>query len=312
MSHKNYLLTFMSFMFAALLACGVAEFGARQIPSPYKTKFDTITDNNIKVKTLILGSSHFYFGVNPKNFTEPTFNGANVSQDFKYDLFFLELALDHQKSITHVVVPLSVFSLYSELDSGIESWRKYSYRIYWKDKNYPASESYDISNHSLIFSSQSKLGLVKRAAEKILHQNTKQDWTSDGWGNGYASVADASTLQATGKQAAARHQKDAKFSQISLGSLNKIVEVCRGRGIKLLIVTPPAYSSYRENIENSRLDTIAMVTLKITNSNPSVKYVNYFSDTSFDSKDYFDADHLNHHGAEKLSRKLDDVIASWR
>ncbi len=102
MSHKNYLLTFISFILAALIACGVTEFGARQIPSPYKTKFDTVTNKNIKVKNLILGSSHFYFGVNPKYFTATTFNGSNVSQDFKYDLFLLELALDHQKSITHV------------------------------------------------------------------------------------------------------------------------------------------------------------------------------------------------------------------
>lgn len=312
MSHKNYLLTFISFIFATLLACFIADFGARTIPSPYKTKFDTITKNNIRVKNLILGSSHFYYGVNPKHFTEPTFNGANVSQDLKYDLFFLELALDHQKSITHVVVPLSVFSLYYELDSGIESWRKYSYRIYWKDKNYPASELYDISNHSLIYSNQSKLGLVKRAAEKFLDPNTKQDWSSDGWGNGYVTVADASTLQITGKQAAVRHQKDAKFSQKSLGSLNKIVEVCRSRGIKLLIVTPPAYISYRRNIKNTRLDIIAGVALKITTLNSNVKYISYFSDVSFDSNDYFDADHLNSHGAEKLSRMIDGAITNWR
>lgn len=311
MSHNKYLLTLIGATILFLLPISMVEFGVRAIPSPYKTKFENIQRENGNLKVLILGSSHFYFGVNPQYFSVPTLNAANVSQDLHYDLHILKAALTKNENIKYVVVPLSIFSLFSELDTGIESWRKYEYRLYMGYKEYPESEWFILANHSVILASQNKLGLLRRLANSLFDSPVDQDWTEGGWGRGYSTVASETMLMSTGRQAAQRHQQNAKLSEVSIGSLNQIANLCRAKGIKLLIVTPPAFISYRENIDVRRLAKTAAIASILVDSSPTIKYVSYFSSSAFDASDYFDADHLNHRGAEKLSRMIDGLLSHW-
>jgi hypothetical protein len=46
------------------------------------------------------------------------------------------------------------------------------------------------------------------------------------------------------------------------------------------------------------------------NQNSNCFYFNHFEDSDFDSNDYYDADHLNAKGAEKLTRKFIHAIDS--
>jgi hypothetical protein len=310
-SHKKYLLTLIGATILLLLPICIVEFGVRGIPSPYRTKFESIRREHSNLKVLILGSSHFYFGVNPQYFSVPTLNAANVSQDFHYDLHILKVALEKNDNIKYVVVPMSIFSLFSELDTGIESWRKYEYRLYMGYKDYPASEWFSLANHSVILASQNKLGLLRRLAKYLIDSPVDQDWTEGGWGKRYSTAASEAMLQSSGKTAALRHQQNAKLSEVSIESLNEIAKLCRAKDIKLLIVTPPAFISYRDNIDAQRLAKTTAVASTLVDSSPNIKYVSYFSHSAFEALDYFDADHLNHRGAEKLSRMIDGLITNW-
>ena len=50
----------------------------------------------------------------------------------------------------------------------------------------------------------------------------------------------------------------------------------------------------------------------LADSNPGVEYVNLIDDPRFTPEDFFDSDHLNGRGAEKLSRLLDQLLFAHR
>jgi hypothetical protein len=309
--YRNYLLAVLGSVLVSILMLCVVELAARSLPSPYKTKFEEIKRPDRQIKTLILGSSHFYFGVNPAHFSVPTLNVANVSQDLKYDLQILKNAVAQHEEISHVVVPLSIFSLYYDLDIDTESWRKYSYRHYLGFTDSSASDRFDPLGYSVFLANQNKLGMIQRIVKDVFGKPIDQDWTSDGWGTAYSKVSTTAALLNTGKIAASRHQRYSAPNGAAMASIEAIAEFCRHKDIRLLLVTPPAFYSYRENIDEARLATIRSVATKTAAAAPGIKYIDYFDNPSFDSYDFADADHLNHRGAEKLSRMIDGVLNSF-
>lgn len=310
-SHKNYFLTLMGVAAAGIVVLVLAEWVARAVPSPYMTKFAAIQQRDVAAKTLILGNSHLYFGLNPEFFSEPALNLANVSQDFKYDFYILKIALEKIRGVQFVIVPISTSSLYNNLETGKDFWRKYNYRIYMGYQDYPLAEWFEPASHSVIISSQNKLGLLQRTRFFLSGSSAFRDWTEDGWGMAYRDTATESKLAASGIQAAARHQRSNTLDDVAISNLKGLAELCRSKGIKLLVVTPPAFDSYRQLIDGARLETMASVGAELSAGGSDVKYVSYFSDAHFGPEDYYDADHLNHQGAEKFSRIIDEAIEHW-
>lgn len=301
---------FASCVVASLLIA-VCELGLRSLPTPYKTKYQGISRPAAQIKLLILGNSHFFYGLNPEYFSMPAFNAANVSQDPKYDLHILKTALDNNPGIQSVVLPLSIFSLKSELDGGVESWRRYQYRLYMGYRGYPWSEQVDPGNFSLLFASQHKLKLLQRLLQHWHGLPSDRDWTDSGWGSAYSAAASRAQLEASGQSAASRHLKFQTLNSVSVDSLKQIIELCASRNIRLLMVVPPAFETYREHIPSSRRQEVIALAQGFAAAQPSVRLIDLFADSSFGAEDYFDADHLNRKGAEKLSRKLDDLLLPW-
>ena len=303
---------------AMLASCAVAallialcELGLRSLPSPYKTKYQGVTRSAAPTKLLILGNSHFFYGLNPEHFSTTAFNAANVSQDLKYDLHILKTALQNQPGIESVILPLSVFSLTSELEGGVESWRRYQYRLYMDYRAYPWFEHLDPSNFSLLFASQHKLKLLQRLLQSWRGLPSDRDWTDSGWGSAYFAAASRAQLEASGQSAAHRHLKFQTLNPVSVDSLRQIIELCASKNIRLLMVVPPAFETYRKHVPANRGEEVKSLALSLAAAQPNARLIDLFADSSFEAEDYFDADHLNRQGAEKLSRRLDEMIRSW-
>ena len=109
----------------------LGEVVLRNIPNDYiyKKKYLDVYSNEIE--TLVLGSSHSFYGVNPAFFFKNTFNASHISQSFDYDLEILEKYDGYLGELKTVVIPISYFSLFHKLESGSESWRIKNYIIYY-------------------------------------------------------------------------------------------------------------------------------------------------------------------------------------
>ena len=101
------------------------EWGAEAIPNSYTYKRDYIERHGGEVKTLILGSSNAYDGINP-TVLPGAFNLANSSQTLEDDYRLLERYIDDMDSLQTVIVGLG----YHSLGAMTEDNRRTYYTIY--------------------------------------------------------------------------------------------------------------------------------------------------------------------------------------
>ncbi len=126
---KQFTLKIFLFLLPILIIGIALEFLLREIPNQYTLKDNYIATSSRKIETLVLGSSHTYYGVNPEYFTKPCFNLANISQSLNFDLELLKKHENEFSNLKTVIIPISYFSLFETLEEGDESWRVKNYTI---------------------------------------------------------------------------------------------------------------------------------------------------------------------------------------
>ena len=282
----------------------VGELLLRNIPNDYSYKSKYLDKNAQKIETLFLGSSHFYFGINPEFIESKSFNAAHISQSLDFDLKILEKYNNHWDSLKYIVVPVDYFSLYLKLETGIEAWRVKNYSLY-----YGIRSDYKVENNTEIFSSMFKANYGRF---KQYYFKGKNDITCSalGWGLNYNSKNNKD-LKISGKTAAKRHTaKNKDYFNENVAVLNQIIEFAENKNCTIIFVTTPAHIAYVSNLNANQLNSTSNVIRNLSKLNKNVIYINMLTDSSFVKEDYFDADHLNEIGAKKFTLKLETIIES--
>ena len=116
------------FLLLLLLPLGAAEVYVRSLPNPSKDKHAYLTRHSREVDLLVLGSSHTYYGLCPERLSPHAFSAAQVSQTLRYDDYLLR----HYPfpRLRTVVLPISDFTLYEELENTGEWYLANRYRLY--------------------------------------------------------------------------------------------------------------------------------------------------------------------------------------
>jgi hypothetical protein len=304
---KKFLKEFGFLTLPLLLAACFLEVLIQNIPNDYSLKKGYFDKNASQIETLILGSSHSFYGLNPTFFSSKTFNGSHISQSLKYDLEILKKYEDNLKNLTAIVLPISYFSLSEKLENGIESWRIKNYRIY-----YEISTSNSYSDCSEVLSVKLSKNLY-RLFSFYVKKTSPITCTDLGWGSNYKSE-NALDLIDSGKKAAQRHrayQYQNTFNE-NVSVLNNLLQWCSERNVKLILFTPPAFGSYRKHLNEKQLNATVEIAQKKAQANENCSYLNLLNDTRFKAKDYYDADHLSEIGAKKLSLLIDKQITNLK
>lgn len=284
------------------------EILIRNIPNDYQYKKEYIEERAHEIETLILGSSHSFYGVNPVYFTQKTFNASHISQTLNYDFEILKKYNSKFKNLKTIILPISYFTLYENLNYGEETWRVKNYIIYYQIKSY-----IELKNYSEVLSLPLRDNL-KRIIKYYFFRKSAISCSTLGWGTEYSSKK-AQNLSETANSAVKRHtylnQPNSiylKLFQQNIKTLNALTIWCAKRKIKLMLFTPPAYSDYSKNLHPIQLKNTIEAAQKVASRHPNCKYFNLLNDTIFKATDYYDADHLSEIGAEKLSKILYNKI----
>ena len=110
---------------AVLVLLGGAEWIAESIPNSYVYKREYMETHGGEIKTLILGSSNAYDGLNP-SVLPAAFNLANSSQTLEDDYRLLAKYIDGMDSLQTVILGLG----YHSLGEAQETHRRTYYTIY--------------------------------------------------------------------------------------------------------------------------------------------------------------------------------------
>jgi hypothetical protein len=290
------------FTFPILIFICFSEFIIKQIPNDYSYKNEYLTKNAQHIQILILGSSHSFFGINPKYFSKNSFNAAHVSQSLKYDLFILKKFKKNFSNLKVLILPISYFTLFTQLEDGQEHWRAKYYSLY-----------YNCRYHSnLMYNTEvmtSKPLTIIELLIKYFNGENNITVSNLGFGLSYTNTAQ-SDLRKSGISAAKRHTKNSNMNLLdtNLKLLSNIFTECDKMGVHPIIFTPPAWKSYRDNIDIKQFSMMKTSLASVLKKYANVKYYDFMEDDRFHKVDYKDADHLNDIGAKKLTRILDEII----
>ena len=109
---KKFIKRIIYFLIPILLFFICLEITLRKIPNDYKYKSEYINKSSSQIETLILGSSHSYYGVNPYYMSPNTFNNAHVSQSLNFDYQILMSKSKDWKKLKKIYLPISYFSFW--------------------------------------------------------------------------------------------------------------------------------------------------------------------------------------------------------
>lgn len=307
---KRFVISMSFFFIPILTIASLMEYFLRLIPNEYTIKQEYLEHHSNEIETLILGNSHTYYGLNPKYFSSKSFNAGNVSQPLYFDLEILQKYINRFSRLKTIIIPVSYFTLYSSNMEGTEgeSWRKKNYSIYFDLRRHNDNTIYTEITHNRLNKN------FFRLVNHYLYGKSQLNCSDLGWGTSYES-SKAQDLINSGIKAADRHTKLNLDSMIYKNNfrenkrlLKDIINYSIGKNIKLIILTLPAYYTYRHKLNNYQLSSTLNLLDKITKKNKNVHYHNLLDDSSFVKEDFYDADHLSEIGAKKLSMKIDSIL----
>lgn len=286
------------FLIIPILLLFFLEFLVREIPNNYSYKNKYLAKNSSNLEIFSLGSSHAIYAIDPMFFDKRGFNGAHVSQSLSYDFLIWEEYKSSMDNLKVLVLPISYFTLFSDLGDGSEAWRLKNYSLYYNFKS-------DQLKHNIEILNQKPLSIA-RMFVKMLVGRTNLTISELGVSNRYSQQQD---LEVTGKSAALRHTKT-NFTRLdkNIEYLSTILTYCDEKDIKVILITTPTTDYYWKNLNPKQLSLMYSTIEETIKDYPNAKYFDFLKDPSFIYADFRDADHLNPKGAEKFSIKLNSII----
>lgn len=305
---KKFILKLLYFVSPIFILVILIEVVLRMTPNDYSYKKQYLDKHASELEILILGNSHLFYGLNPKYFSYKTFNASHISQSLDYDYEVLKMYQNKLNKLKALVLPISYFSLFWSLDNSNESWRKKNYVIY-----YGMNTSDSITDYSEVLSNRLDINF-KRIVLHYLLGYPAISCNRLGWGVDFKSTK-SRDLKESGIRAAKRHtisnlfsNENEKIFKDNLNTLSSIMRWCEVRKIKLILITPPAYISYRQGLNQEQLSETMKAIETFCNDKSNCYHKNYLTDKVFTAGDYYDSDHLSEIGAKKLSQIVDEEI----
>jgi len=297
---KQFNIKSLFFIIPIIILGVLFEFLLRVIPNDYTYKRAYLEQNKNQIETLIFGSSHAYYGLNPVYFDSKTFNVAYVSQTLDFDAKIFDKYKEQMPHLKSIIMTISYFSFFEDLYIGGEPWRIKNYAKYCDLGSSGIFEKTEILGQK--FSTN-----MTRFFKFYIKKDSLITTSSLGWG-----VYDKNNnLEVSGKEAAMRHTYyniNQEITNNFVNILDSIITYCEARKINVIILTLPAYQSYRDNLNAYQLEKTIEITNNLVKKHKNCIYFNLLEDNSLSTNDFRDGDHLNESGSKKISLKINRII----
>ena len=278
------------------------EFQLRKIPNDYKVKANYLKQKGEKVETLILGSSHTFYGINP-HLIPNAYNLAHSSKSYDLDWEILKTYDKYLPNLKTIILPSSYFSYVHVVGNSSQRHLLKNYSLYYViDIN-----EYDLSLNSELFSMPFFANLV-RYKEFLLKENNGVTIDEKGFIKkrkpfSHQAYNSAKTVK--------KHTQKLSYENVNKNflGLNNILDFANKNNIKVILVTTPVASIYRKNVDKEQYGYWKQTTTKLVDNYKNVKWVDLFeNDSVFNKSDFVDTDHLSLLGANKVTKELKKYI----
>ena len=280
-----------------VFAAGV-EVYCEQLPNAARDKHQWMLRHSNEVTTLVLGHSHNMYGIRPDLLGEGAFNLALECQTLRYDDYLLK----HypMKRLQTVILNYDYFMPWEDLEHmpNVSAWG-IRYRLYMDCDIHPRLSWYGFEVMS-----------IARAKEslKYLFKPFTKDWDTLGWGTSADIETRPEEWDNGERRATGNTYEDESLVELNEGYLRDIFTFCRQRHVRVILLNSPVNDTFRQYEGLRQLQVNARLLAKLQKDYPEVEYLDLEADKRFGDDDFYDADHLNHEGAEKLTLILRDYL----
>lgn len=254
------------------------------------------------ISTLILGSSHTYYGLQPEEFDDCTFNLANISQTPEYDLALLEHYLPMMPNVKRVIVPVSYFTYRDPLlEKGDEWMLAVRYKIHM---DLPMHSDFSIYNLEI-----SDFDAYKGKLKNLIVKGKANRCDSLGFGLGFDLSSRDPRWKDFGRQRAEKHtlSTPGRYAEVR-ETQDSLIALAQRHGLEIIFITTPASQVYNEALDSAQLAEMNKGIEELVR-NYGVAYYDFLSDSRFSDSDFYDPDHLSDVGATKFTKLLSDTIS---
>lgn len=293
---KRFLIYILLFFVPVLVFLVCLEITVRNVPNEYKYKAEWMETNAESVETLILGTSHAFYGIDPSFFKETAFSLANSAQPIRYDAFLFSKYSKRMKKLKRVILSISYFTLFDAYDEKAEgeNWRAVNYKVYFDDPQIS-----DLSKNSLFIFHPKPL---EEKFKRFLKGDTILACSKNGFGYPIFREHQKHILDNASAQVWVNHHtpKDWRGLKNNYGYFKQIAEECKNMHVQLVVVTTPTWHTYYERLDKKQLAKMHEIICDLQKKYP-IRYIDMLKDKRFIDNDFTDCNHMSCVGAKKLS-----------
>ncbi len=295
---KKFLRNIALYALPVLIVAVVMEIVAEAIPNSYTYKREYMEQQGAQIRTLILGSSNAYDGLNPSVLPH-AFNLANSSQTLEDDYRLLAKYIDSMDSLQTVIVGLG----YHSLGATTEDNRRTYYTIYMDlYPRWPLSKySFEECNPEMLVKKIIKYAVSRDVTrcdslgQRVGHTKAAAQSGAEWWNK------DVNALVNNDNFAILNHKSEiSKTVTENIEWLTSIVDLCNAHGVKPIIVQMPVMEEYKRQLPKEQVALMEDVLQSIDSSAICIDA----SEWSIPEDGWYNATHLTKEASEAFSQQL--------
>lgn len=257
------------------------------------------------IQTLILGTSESQCAINPDLLNTMACNLAFDGQPISINYYLLNKYIDEMSNLNTVFLEVNSVKFYDDLN--IAEWNGYIYSIFYNIKY--KVDPLSLKNYSLVYSNYQYFTTIFfnyfNPFSYKYHINKFGYITNDFYDRFEKIKFDTALIDET-------FVMRYKFEDQNNFSLNKefykkIIEKCMHKGLKVVLITPPLYKTFSNQIPNKAKMEINSFILNLIEEY-NLKYFDFSCDNRFNLYDFKDDNHLNSNGAKKFSGIINTIL----
>ena len=281
-----------------LIVAAALERVAESIPNSYTYKRDYMELYGGEIKTLILGSSNAYDGLNPCVLPN-AFNLANSSQTLEDDYRLLAKYIDSMDSLRTVIVGLGFHSLAETPEAN----RRMYYTIYmdlyprWPISTY----SFEVCNPEMLVKKIIKFAVSRDVTrcdslgQRIGHTKEAAKTGAEWWNKGVLSLVENDRFDIGYRR---------MEIEDNLRYLHAIMDLCNAHGVQPVIVQMPVMKVYKRRLPEEQVALMKEVLQSLDSSAICIDA----SEWSIPEDGWYNATHLTREASIPFTRHLLDLI----
>ncbi len=296
------------FFIPVVLCYALLEWSVLNIPMSYDKIHHQINTQQNDIKVMVLGSSQMQAAVNPAFIDKLTVNFGSTSQHHKDDNYIMKQSMNRFPNLESVVFELS----YSHLEiphNNSDFWKNNLYLKYY-DVN--AFERKTYFKDKLVFLSSPSIYSKKFVDYYILNKN-EDHFNEYGYNlnnfKGAFRILDYNEKKIAKRNFIIRDEENLQIFNYNRQYFYKMIETVIADNKEVVITCTPTYTTYLNKRNPSILKRRDSILNDIHIKYPEVRFLNLEEDTiTFGVRDFINENHLNADGAEKFTKKLNEVL----